>query len=208
METMDLSSPSALDLPISGFESQATDSATLSTASLRQTELNFSGTFSLPPLLLSAPEPTVILGDQELCGLKLEQRSTVLASRKGRLSFFKERLHSMSSVHETVTVFVICLSTLDAGNKVSTNFCSLRNLLYNARRIFPNAQLGVLQGFRSSALTAENRQSMEDLLTMISERQPAGCVLLPSLPSTTEEDEDTEPEPLHAWIQLLLDNFL
>ena len=110
---------------------------------------------------------------------------------------------STSEVNENVTTFVICLSALDAGNKVSTNYPALRNLLYHARRLLPHARLGVLQAFLLSDLSEDKRKAAEDFVAMIADRRPAGCQLLPS---PTEDLE--QPQTLPAQITKVLRDFL
>jgi hypothetical protein len=127
---------------------------------------------------------------------------SLVASPKGRLCFFKDRLQSKSTVHENVRAFIICLSILDAGNKVSTNFPTLRSLLYNARRFFPNARLGVVQGFSLADFPSEKRAAFKDFLVTIEQRVPAGCELLQT---PAQEDEALS---LHSRLSELLASFL
>lgn len=109
---------------------------------------------------LDLTKSKVILGDTNFRDLKIED-STVFSSEKGRLSFFKQHLQSIHGIFEEVSDFVLCLSSLDEKNKTSTNLQALRSLLYNARRLFPNAKVSLLL----QCISKSSSESVKGLIT-------------------------------------------
>lgn len=161
--------------------------ATQCTGSLRQTQLQNFSSFSLPSVSeacftnsscndLDPSKSNIILGDSNLCNFDSDDCS-IVASSKGRLSFYKSMLQSMKSVHENVSNFIICLSYLDNRNKTATNFTAFRALIYNARRVFPNARVSVLLNCLADT-TSTDSNSLSELNELICQKKPANCEII------------------------------
>ena len=154
IQATSMASSEAVPSTDSGHESSedASIRASQSNGPLRQTQLQSFTSFSLPPvseapvctnLILDGAKSNVIFGDSNLQSFAFEDCS-ILASSKGRLSFFKHFLQTNKDVYENVSNFVFCLSHLDNRNKTATNFTTFKGVMYNARRVFPNARIFVL----------------------------------------------------------------
>jgi len=119
-------------------------------------------------------KPNVIMGDANLRSFSSDKCSLIFSS-KGRLSFFKSALVSVDNIYEHVTTFIICLSMLDCHNKPFGNFHVLRNVIFHARRLFPNATVFVLLHGIPSNVTEEIKTNMCELNALICEKKPGNC---------------------------------
>ena len=104
----------------------------------------------------------------------------VVAEKTGRLSFFKQLLSKCEphGARPSVLSFVLCLSLLDKCNLPNTNFATLRSILYVARKIFPNARLGVLLFGNPTDSSSTITQYTAELKSLVETRSPAGCTVL------------------------------
>ncbi len=137
--------------------------------------MNFNS-FTIPsePILndfdVGFSKSIVIFGDSNLSGLCMND-SSVVSSSKCRLSFLKKFLVSESEAHQEVKKVFICFSALDSKNKAYTNFFTLRSVIYNARRIFPEASIYVILPKVQQDLT-----NVQELSHLIFSKKPGGCI--------------------------------
>lgn len=127
---------------------------------------------------LDTSKSTVILGDVNLRDLDVEN-SAIFSTDKGRLSFFKQYLQTFHSVHENVSNFVLCLSSLDEKNKHATNYSTFRSVVYNAKRIFPNAKISILPNIIAMSTDDDLRTDIREFNDTITQKLRSVCELIP-----------------------------
>lgn len=140
-------------------------------------DLNTLSSKDTDSVVLNFSRSRIILGDTTIKNFRLDDCS-VFSTDKGRLSYFKQVLQSVKSIHENVQSFTICISSLDAKNKPNTNYTTLRSVLYNAKRLFPNASLSVLLPCIPDDATETVRNDLEALIQTILLRSPTGCDII------------------------------
>lgn len=157
-----------------------------STGALVQTRIvnmnTVTSTGSTDRFNLDLTKSRLVLGDTNLKDLRLED-SSVFSTEKGRLSFFKTYLQSSRGVHEGVSDVVICLSSLDEKNKPNTNFTTFRSVLYNTKRLFPNAKVSVVLNCIPLSSEESVRRDLKEFNQMIVNRLVSLCDVV-QLPDT------------------------
>lgn len=119
----------------------------------------------------------IIIGDDNLRNLECDD-ACVLATRRGRLSYFKYLLQAIKDVHLEVTHFMCCLSLLDSKNKPTSNFTVFRAIIYNAKRLFPNAHISVFLNGVPDDIQDEFLNNIIDLNDLITNRKPSCCKVI------------------------------
>ena len=119
---------------------------------------------------------SIVCGDKNVSDFTPD-KVTIISDEGGRLFHFKSFFRKVSDrTFKNVSSFIFCLSLLDKNNLPITNFNNLRTVLYNIRRIFPNATLHVLLcGEPSDDPCINNICKLNDI---IRERLPANCKIL------------------------------
>ena len=116
---------------------------------------------SLPAQLRLAPSKgALILGDDNVATFG-DERTDVLATKNGRLNFFRTLLRSAKDTFPGVTRFVLVLSHLDRQNAHNTNFTAIRNIFSVAKSLFPNAQGAVACDGPCECQPSDVRSSIE-----------------------------------------------
>ena len=116
---------------------------------------------SLPAQLRLAPSKgALILGDDNVATFG-DERTDVLATKNGRLNFFRTLLRSAKETFPGVTRFVLVLSHLDRQNAHNTNLTAIRNICSAAKSLFPNAQGAVACDGPCECQPSDIRSSIE-----------------------------------------------
>ena len=139
-------------------------------------------TSSLPDVNRTLPTTdAVIFGDTNVEGFS-RPNTSIFAKQNGKLSHFKSMLSSDAVPNQHVKKFVLCLSTLDASNTLSTNSSTLKSVLGAAHRVFPQAKLfvqllGIDQRFPETL-----KSNIEALNTFVINKHPSSSFHIPPDP--------------------------
>lgn len=124
-------------------------------------------------------KPNVVLGDsnlQDFC----HPDTTVISRTKGRLSHLRSLFTSTVLQNMNVLHVIICLSTLDKRNLLSTNVSSLKSLLGNLRKVFPGAKVSIMSIGIDDRFTDEEKHSCSSFNTFICSRTPSSSFYIPT----------------------------
>ena len=125
---------------------------------------------------INSTKGSLVFGDDNVRDFESEN-ACVVSEKNGRLSFFKQVLQKCEP-QPSVSSFVFCLSLLDRSNLPSTNFSTLRSILYLAKKVFPNARLAVSMYGTPAGSSSTITQFTTEFTTLIETRAPADCTVL------------------------------
>lgn len=141
-------------------------------------------TSSLPDTTTMTDAKEVIFGDSNLEQFQ-RPNTSVFAKQNGRLSHFKTQLSSITTPNQNVKKFVLCLSTLDASNTLTTNSTTLKSVVGAAHRVFPQAKLFVQLLGIDKRFPDTWKSNIEALNTFIINKHPSSCFHIPPDPDFT-----------------------
>lgn len=128
----------------------------------------------------NAWSPRVVLGDDNLNEFS-HPDTTVVSRPKGRLSHF-HRLFSKypHGPQLNVNTFIICISTLDKRNALTTNISSLKSLLGTAKKVFPRAKVFIQACGIDNNFSIEEQMTCSSLNNFVRNRTPSSSVHIPT----------------------------
>ena len=121
----------------------------------------------------------VVLGDANLAGLQ-HSDTTVLARTKGKLSHFQHLFRVVTQTFINVTAIVLCLTTLDRHNALTSKISALKSLLGALHRVFPKAKIYVLACGIDERFSDVEKRSCSDLNSFVGAKTPSSSFYVPA----------------------------